>query len=116
MRKRRAHGPCRRSKRAAAAKPPARTAAAATPAPSGKASGGKGRKKPESARTPELIEREIAEAEQRLAALSTELSRPEVARAAARVNTLNDEYRTTDERLRSLYAEWERVAAEAANA
>ncbi|HEX8179544.1 MAG TPA: ABC-F family ATP-binding cassette domain-containing protein [Pyrinomonadaceae bacterium] len=67
-------------------------------------------------RTPEMIESEIARTEQRLATLTDELSRPEVARDAARVATLNDEYRTADERLRTLYEEWERSAAETARA
>jgi ATP-binding cassette subfamily F protein 3 len=68
------------------------------------------------ARTSEQIELEIAEAERRLATLSDELSRPEVARDVARVSRLNEDYRATDARLRSLYEEWERVAAEAAKA
>jgi ATP-binding cassette subfamily F protein 3 len=68
------------------------------------------------ARTPEQIESEIAEAEKRLASLSDELSSPQVARDQARASRLNEDYRATDERLRALYAEWERVAAEAANA
>jgi ATP-binding cassette subfamily F protein 3 len=68
------------------------------------------------ARTPEQIESEIADAERRLASLSDELSSPQVARDQARASRLNEDYRATDERLRALYAEWERVAAEAANA
>jgi ATP-binding cassette subfamily F protein 3 len=68
------------------------------------------------ARTPEQIESEIAEAEKRLASLSDDLSRPEVARDPARVVRLNEDYRATDARLRALYEEWERVAAEAAEA
>ena len=63
-----------------------------------------------------MIEAEIAEAERRLAAVSEELSRPDAARDAARASRLNDEYRAADERLRALYEEWERVAAEAASA
>jgi ATP-binding cassette subfamily F protein 3 len=68
------------------------------------------------ARTSVQIESEIADAEKRLASLSNELSSPQVARDVARASRLNEDYRATDERLRSLYAEWERVAAEAANA
>jgi protein subunit release factor A len=67
-------------------------------------------------RTPQLIESEIAEVEKRLTALSEELSRPDVARDPSRVTTLNDEYQQADARLRTLYEEWERIAAEAANA
>lgn len=63
-----------------------------------------------------MIESEIAEVEKRLAALSDELSRPEVSRDAARAMALNDEYRQRDARLRSLYDEWEQVSAEAASA
>ena len=80
-----------------------------------KQSNNKGSKPKHAPRTPELIETEIAETEQRLATLSEELSRPEVARDGARVQTLNDEYQKTDANLRALYDEWERVA-EAANA
>ncbi|MFL6229999.1 MAG: ABC-F family ATP-binding cassette domain-containing protein [Pyrinomonadaceae bacterium] len=65
-------------------------------------------------RPPEQIEGEIADAERRLAALSDELSGQEVARDPARVRRLDEEYRATDERLRTLYEEWERAAAEPA--
>jgi ATP-binding cassette subfamily F protein 3 len=68
------------------------------------------------ARTSEQIESEIADAEKRLAAISDQLSLPEVARDHARASRLNEDYRAADERLRALYEEWERVAAEAANA
>jgi ATP-binding cassette subfamily F protein 3 len=84
-----------------------------------KSADGKGGKKKSSAaaaRTPQLIEAEIAEVEKRLAALSEELSQPDVGRDAGRVAVLNDEYQQADARLRSLYEEWERIAAEAANA
>jgi ATP-binding cassette subfamily F protein 3 len=86
----------------------------------GKAADGKGgkKKKPHGAalRTTQVIESEIAEVEKRLAALSDELSRPEVGRDVGRAMTLNDEYQQQDARLRSLYEEWEQVSAEAANA
>jgi ATP-binding cassette subfamily F protein 3 len=84
-----------------------------------KSSAGKGGKKKSSsaaARTPQLIESEIAEAEKRLSTLSEELSRPDVARDQSRAKTLNDEYQQADARLRTLYEEWERIAAEAASA
>jgi ATP-binding cassette subfamily F protein 3 len=68
------------------------------------------------ARTPERIEAEIAEAERRLASVSDELSRPDVARDQPRVSRLNADYRAADERLRALYEEWDRVAAEAQSA
>ncbi|HLL72664.1 MAG TPA: ABC-F family ATP-binding cassette domain-containing protein [Pyrinomonadaceae bacterium] len=85
----------------------------------GKSSDGKGGKKKSNAtaaRTPQMIESEIAEVERRVAALSEELSSPQVARDAARAKTLNNEYQQADARLRSLYEEWERVAAEATSA
>jgi len=85
-----------------------------------KAPGGKGGGKKNShaatARTTQVVESEIAEVEKRLAALSDELSRQEVARDANRAMTLNEEYRQQDIRLRSLYEEWEQVSAEAASA
>ena len=63
-----------------------------------------------------MIEGEIAEVEKRLAALTEEMSRPDVARAPARLAQLNEDYQMGDERLRALYEEWERVAAEATSA
>jgi ATP-binding cassette subfamily F protein 3 len=85
-------------------------------AKSSEGKGGKKKSPAQAARTPQLIESEIAEVEKRLATLSEELSRPEVARDPNRVTTLNDEYQQADARLRSLYEEWEQVSAEAANA
>ncbi len=85
----------------------------------GKKQGGKDPKKKSNknaSRAPQLIEEEIAEAEKRLAALAAEMSTPEAARVAEKLAKLNEDYRLTDERLRGLYEEWERVAAEAANA
>ena len=78
--------------------------------------GGRGGKKKAGARDPRLIEDEIAEAEKRLAALTEEMSRPEVARDPARTARLGDDYQKADERLQSLLEEWERAAAEAASA
>jgi ATP-binding cassette subfamily F protein 3 len=74
------------------------------------------KKQKQPARTPEMLEGEVAEAEKRLAAISDELSLPEVARNPLRAARLNEDYRAADERLRALYEEWERVAAEAAKA
>ena len=84
---------------------------------SAKAPGGKGSKgKKGQARDARAVEEEIAGAEKRLAALGEEMSTPEVARDAGRLARLNEEYAKTEERLRGLYKEWERVAAEAASA
>jgi ATP-binding cassette subfamily F protein 3 len=74
------------------------------------------KKKKTSSRAPQQIEEEIAEAEKHLATLAEEMSSPEAARVADKLARLNEDYRLTDERLRRLYEEWERVAAEAANA
>ncbi|HEX8474788.1 MAG TPA: ABC-F family ATP-binding cassette domain-containing protein [Pyrinomonadaceae bacterium] len=80
--------------------------------------GGKNNKKKNArpSRDPQTIEAEIAGTEKRLAEISQEMSQPEVARVPARLAALNAEYQSTDERLRTLYEEWERVAAEATNA
>ncbi|HEX8745994.1 MAG TPA: ABC-F family ATP-binding cassette domain-containing protein [Pyrinomonadaceae bacterium] len=75
----------------------------------------KGKKK-EPERDAQSVEDEIAQAEKRLSALSEEMSKPEVARAPGQLASLNEEYRQTEERLQSLYQEWERVAAETTKA
>ena len=80
------------------------------------AQGGKGSKKKERERDSQLIETEIAEAEKRLAMLSEEMSKPGAGRAPEHLAALNEEYGQTEARLQALYEEWERVAAEAANA
>jgi ATP-binding cassette subfamily F protein 3 len=79
-----------------------------------KAAGGKKAKK-ERARDPQLIEADIAAAEKRLAALTGEMSSPEVARSPERFNALNDEFTRTDANLKALYEEWEQAAAGAAS-
>jgi ATP-binding cassette subfamily F protein 3 len=73
------------------------------------------KKKPD-ARTMELVETDIARAEQRLNEISEQMGTPEVARDADRLIALNDEYQQTEELLRNLYAEWDRVSQEAATA
>ncbi|HEX6624674.1 MAG TPA: ABC-F family ATP-binding cassette domain-containing protein [Pyrinomonadaceae bacterium] len=80
-------------------------------APGAKAGKGKGDKKKAQGRAPQVIEDEIAEAEKRLAALADELSKPEVARDPSRLARVNGDYADTEERVRLLYEEWERVAA-----
>jgi ATP-binding cassette, subfamily F, member 3 len=95
---------------------PATTEKAAAPA-GGKSSSGKGaKKKREPLRDAPTIEAEISAAEKHLAALSQQMSQPEVARDPARLIALNEDYQQTEERLRTLYSEWERVAAEATKA
>src|SRR5438874_7888933 len=61
-------------------------------------------KKPREA---EIIEAEITETEKRIANLSEEMSKPEVARDITRLVTVNDEYQQTEARLAELYDEWE---------
>ena len=94
-------------------------AAAKQPAPrqpdNAKTRGGRGAKK-SPVRDPQAIETEVADAEKRLAALSEEMALPEVGREPERLARLNEDYRKTDERLRTLYEEWERVASEISNA
>jgi ATP-binding cassette subfamily F protein 3 len=81
-------------------------------APVQQSSGRKKGKKKEPERDAQRIEAEISEAEKRLALLSEEMGKPEVARSPGQLATLNQEYKETEERLQSLYQEWERVAAE----
>jgi ATP-binding cassette subfamily F protein 3 len=63
------------------------------------------------ARAPETIELEISELEKRLADLSEEMAKPEVARDITVLVKLNDEYELTQSRLRELMEEWERAEA-----
>jgi ATP-binding cassette subfamily F protein 3 len=78
-----------------------------------KASKGKAAKK-QPTRDSQAIETEIAAAEAHLAALSEQLSTPDIARDPTRLRTINNDYQQTDTRLRALYEEWDRVATEAA--
>jgi ATP-binding cassette, subfamily F, member 3 len=79
--------------------------------------GGKETKKKKSAgRDPQAVEEEIASTERRLASLGEEMSKPEAGRDPARLARLNQDYQKAEERLRELYDEWERVAAEGASA
>jgi ATP-binding cassette subfamily F protein 3 len=83
----------------------------------GKSPSGKGAKKRrEPLRDSQTVEAEITEAENHLAVLSQQMSQPEAARDPARFIALNGDYQQTEERLRSLYSEWERVAAQATKA
>src|SRR5215510_12847970 len=74
------------------------------------------KKKKADVRTQELVESEIARAEQRLNEISQQMGTPEVARDAERLIALNDEYQQTESLLRGLYDEWERINSEAAPA
>ena len=72
------------------------------------------KKKPDS-RTSEMIESDIAQAEQLLARISEQMGTPEVVKDANRLKSLNSEYQVTESRLRVLYEEWDRVSQEPAN-
>ncbi len=64
-------------------------------------------------RSPEIIEAEIAELEKRLAALSEEMGKPEVARDITQLVKVNDDYQSSEVRLSELLEEWERAEASA---
>src|SRR5688500_2125660 len=89
-----------------------------TPQPGAKQQrGGKdSKKKKGGGRDPQAVEDDIASAEGRLAKLGEELAKPETARDHTRLARLNEDYKQAEERLRELYEEWERVAAEGASA
>jgi ATP-binding cassette subfamily F protein 3 len=78
--------------------------------------GQKKSKKKRDERDPQAVEADVAEAEKRLASLTEELASPNAARDHTLLARLNEDYAKTDERLRALYEEWERVVAEATNA
>jgi ATP-binding cassette subfamily F protein 3 len=63
-------------------------------------------KKPRELRT---IEAEISELEKRIAELSTEMARPDVARDITKLVRVNDDYQQADARLAELIDEWERA-------
>ncbi|MBA2704833.1 MAG: ATP-binding cassette domain-containing protein [Blastocatellia bacterium] len=75
------------------------------------AAGSSGVKVIKKARSAEIVEREVAEFEKRLADLSKEMAKPEVARDITRLVKLNDEYELSQSRLTELMEEWERAAA-----
>ncbi|HWS85478.1 MAG TPA: ABC-F family ATP-binding cassette domain-containing protein, partial [Pyrinomonadaceae bacterium] len=77
---------------------------------------GKESKKKGAARDPQTVEDEIAAAEQRVTALAEELAKPETARDPSRLARVNEDYQKAEARLRELYEEWERAAAEGASA
>ena len=62
------------------------------------------------ARDPETIEAEITELERRIAELSEEMTKPEVARDITRLVKVNDDYQEAENRLAELMDEWERAA------
>jgi ATP-binding cassette, subfamily F, member 3 len=60
-------------------------------------------------RDPEAIESEITELEKRIADLSAEMAKPEIARDITKLVQVNDEYQQTEVRLAALLEEWERA-------
>ncbi|HXM49592.1 MAG TPA: ABC-F family ATP-binding cassette domain-containing protein [Pyrinomonadaceae bacterium] len=60
-------------------------------------------------REPETIEAEISELEKRIADLSTEMAKPEIARDITELVRVNDAYQQADARLAELIDEWERA-------
>jgi ATP-binding cassette subfamily F protein 3 len=60
-------------------------------------------------RTTEMVEADIAKAEQLLARISEQMGTPEVARDAKKLKALTNEYQQAETRLRVLYEEWDRM-------
>ncbi len=65
-------------------------------------------------RTAEMIETELAQAEQRLEEISQQMSLPEVSHDAQQLMKLDQDYRQTEAQLKVLYDDWEDAAAEKA--
>lgn len=64
------------------------------------------------ARSAEVVEREIAEAEKKLSEITEQMSLPEMAREPQRLIALGNDYQSTEKRLGELYEEWERPGVE----
>ena len=73
------------------------------------------KKKPD-LRTSEMVENDIAAAEENLSRISQLMGSPEVVRDANRLIALNQEYLQAESKLRSLYDEWDRVTSDLAEA
>jgi ATP-binding cassette, subfamily F, member 3 len=67
-------------------------------------------------RDPEIIEAEITELEKRIAELSNDMTRPEIARDITRLVVVNDEYERSEAHLALLLDEWERAERAAVSA
>jgi ATP-binding cassette subfamily F protein 3 len=61
------------------------------------------------ARDPEIIEAEITKLEKRIAELSDEMTKPEIARDITKLVSVNDEYERSQAQLALLLDEWERA-------
>lgn len=66
-------------------------------------------------RSPVIIEAEISALEKRLAELSEEMARPEVARDITKLVKVNDDYQQAETRLAELLDEWERAETTASS-
>jgi ATP-binding cassette subfamily F protein 3 len=69
------------------------------------------KKKRPDARTPAVIESDIAEAEKRLAEISQQMGQPEVVRDPHQLIKLDEDYQYTEGRLKVLYEDWENASA-----
>ena len=74
------------------------------------------KKKNVEARSPQLIEAEIASTEKQLKHISEQMGLPQVARDTQRFRKLCEDYQQTDARLNALYQEWDQIAPEATSA
>jgi len=61
----------------------------------------------------QAIEAEITEVEKRIAELSQEMTKPEIARDITRLVAVNDEYERSEVQLALLLDEWERAETSA---
>jgi len=77
--------------------------------PSASADGAKRLKIIKKPRAPAVIEAEIVDLETRIAKLSEEMAKPEVARDITKLVEVNDAYQQSEARLAELYDEWERA-------
>ena len=69
-------------------------------------------KKKKSQVSPEALEAEIAQAEQKLQQISERMSQPEIARDASELIKLDADYKQTEAELSSLYEQWDQAAAQ----
>jgi protein subunit release factor A len=67
-------------------------------------------------RSPETIEAEITALERRIAELSNEMTKPEIARDITKLVKVNDEYERSQAQLTILMDEWERAETTAGSA
>ena len=70
------------------------------------------KKKKTEAKTAQMIETAIADAERKLSDISQQMSLPEIARNPEQLMKLDHDYRETENKLKVLYEEWETTAAQ----